>query len=125
MNFRLVTATWALALAGSGLAASPALGETPAQLDALARATQQPGPGLALAREQINAGELLDALGTLERVILNDPDNNEARLLHAATLCRMDDRRGAIVELDPLRNRDIPETVWREETAPCSGRREG
>lgn len=125
MNFRLTAATWALALAGSGLAASPALGETPAQLDALARATQQPESGLALAREQIDAGELLDALATLERVILNHPENNEARLLHAATLCRMDDRRGALVELDTMRNRDIPETMWREATAPCSRQREG
>ena len=125
MVSRFVAAAWFLALAGSALAVSPVRAETPAELDALARATVQPGTGIALAREQIGSGDLLDALATLERVILNHPGNEEARLLHAGVMCRIDDRRGALVELDILRNRDFSESLWNEATAPCSRQREG
>ena len=69
--------------ASLSLAAVSAQAETPDQLDALARATAQPTSGVALARKQIAAGDLLEALATLERVIINHPQSNEARLLHA------------------------------------------
>jgi hypothetical protein len=105
------------------LIAAPARAETPAQLDALARASTSPAEGVALARRQIAAGDLLEALGTLERVLINTPMSNEARLLHAGVMCRLDDRRGAMVELDQLRNRQIPAALWTEANEACSGRR--
>lgn len=108
--------------AGAALAlmAAPALAETPAELDALARASMSPTAGIALARTQIAAGTLLDALGTLERVMMNAPKSNEARLLHAGVLCRLDDRRGAMIELDQLRDRQMPAALWTEANAACS-----
>jgi hypothetical protein len=107
------------------LAAVPAGAETAAQLDALARASAQPESGVALARRQIAAGDMLDALGVLERVIINFPLNNEARMLHAGVMCRLDDRRGALVELDQMRGRQIPDALWAEANQACSGRRGG
>ena len=108
--------------ASLSLAAVSAQAETPDQLDALARATAQPTSGVALARKQIAAGDLLEALATLERVIINHPQSNEARLLHAGVMCRIDDRRGAMVELDGLRGRVIPESLWDEANTACFGR---
>jgi Flp pilus assembly protein TadD len=105
------------------LIAVPARAETPTQLDALARASASPTEGVALARRQIAAGDLLEALGTLERVLINAPTSNEARLLHAGVMCRLDDRRGAMVELAQLRNRQIPAALWTEANEACSGRR--
>jgi Flp pilus assembly protein TadD len=101
------------------LAGAPLSAETPAQLDALSRASDQPGTGIALARKQIAHGELLDAMATLERVLMNDPDNDEARALHAGLLCRIDDKRGAMVEFDTMRGRDVPQNVSDEAREPC------
>lgn len=109
-------------LAGMAVAGSPAQAATAAELDVLARATAQPASGVALARKQIAAGDLLEALATLERVIINHPESNEARLLHAGVMCRIDDRRGAMVELDGLRGRVIPDALWNEANTACSGR---
>jgi len=123
MDVRNVSATCLLVIGGLALCASPAFAETPAQLDALSKATDQPGPGIALARKQIASGDLLDALATLERVILNHPDNEEARLLHAGVTCSIDDKRGALVELDLLRNRDFSDSLWQKATSDCSQQR--
>ena len=123
MSARNVSAACLLVLGGLALCASPALAETPAQLDALSKATDQPGPGIALARKQIASGDLLDALATLERVIINHPDNEEARLLHAGVTCSIDDKRGALVELDLLRNRDFSDSLWQKSTSDCSQQR--
>lgn len=109
-------------LCGSLIALPPLHAETPAQLDALARATATPAAGIALARRQVTAGNMLDALATLERVIINSPQNNEARLLHAAVMCRLDDRQGAMVELDQIRGRQIADAAWAEANEACSGR---
>lgn len=99
--------------------------QTVADLDRLSRAAEQPATGLTLARSQISDGALLDALSTLERVILNTPANDEARLLHAGLLCRLDDREGSLVEFDALRGRNFPPALWSEATAPCSVRKAG
>ena len=108
--------------ASLALAASTVGAQSAAELDALARATAQPTSGITLARKQIAAGDLLEALATLERVIINHPQSNEARLLHAGVMCRIDDRRGAMVELDGLRGREIPDSLWDEANLACSGR---
>ncbi|MCB2073603.1 MAG: hypothetical protein H6917_07770 [Novosphingobium sp.] len=125
MKVRDFPAACLLALTAASLGALPARAETPAELDALSRATDQPGSGVALARRQIASGELLDALATLERVILNHPEDEEARLLHAGVTCSIDDRRGALVELDVLRGREFSDSLWDEATADCSRQREG
>jgi Flp pilus assembly protein TadD len=112
-----ICAPIALALA---CGAGPLAAATPAELDALVKATAQPATGIALARRQRGSGDMLDALATLERVIINSPQSNEARLLHAALLCRLDDHRGANVEFDTLRERQIPDRLWEEADAACA-----
>jgi hypothetical protein len=101
-----------------------ALAQTANALDRLSRPTIEPAAGLALVRRQIVAGDLTQALATIERVILARPNDQEARLLHAGLLCRLDDPAGSVVEFDRLRGRDFPPELWRETTAPCqaSGR---
>lgn len=106
-----------LALLAGG--AGPAHAETAGQLDTLSRATDKPSTGMALARRQIGNDELLEAMATLERVLMNYPDNLEARALHAGLLCRIDDRRGAITEFDALRGLDVPQPVSVEARQPC------
>ncbi len=101
------------------LTAAPLAADTPAQLDALSKATDQPDTGITLARQQIGRGELLDAMATLERVLFNFPESDEARALHAGLLCRIDDRRGATVEFDGMRGRDIAPELSDEARAPC------
>ncbi len=102
--------------------AGPAHAETAGQLDTLSRATDKPSTGIALARGQIDADELLEAMATLERVLMNDPENLAARALHAGLLCRIDDRRGAIMEFDSLRGLDVPQAVSDEARLPCKAR---
>lgn len=119
-----IAAAFCAALAGMAFSA-PSHAATASELDALARASAQPATGVALARRQIAAGELLEALATLERVILGHPDNNEARLLHAGVMCRLDDRSGAMVEMDGIRGRPISDALWQEANAACSSKREG
>lgn len=104
--------------------ASPAHAASLAELDAMSQASNSAPAGIALARRQIAAGNPVDALATVERVLLNDPESDEAALLHASLLCRLDDRKGSLIEFDRLRGHDIPAADWSEATAPCSsGRR--
>lgn len=113
----------ALLLPANLVASLPALAETPAQLEALSRATDTAASGLALARRQIANGELLDALATLERLIVKDPANYQARLLHAGVLCRVDDPEGSLIEFDALRGHNFTAAQWAEASAPCDAAR--
>jgi len=105
----------AILLAGG----TPVVADTTAELDALSKASDKAISGIALARQQIDRDELLEALATLERVLMNNPDNLEARALHAGLLCRVDDRKGAITEFDALRGLDVPPDVNDEAREPC------
>jgi Tfp pilus assembly protein PilF len=116
MNNRIRLSSFAAAL---GCVAVPAAAATPQQLDLQLRATAKVPSGLGLARRQLGQGDLTGALATVERVIILDPLDAEARLLHASLLCRLDDRAGSQTEFDPMRGHDLPEAMWREETAPC------
>lgn len=104
-------------------AASPASAETIAELDALTRATAAPASGMILARRQIAGGDLLGAMATLERILINHPEMRDAQLLRAGLLCRLDDRAGSAVEFDHLRGRGIPDRIWTEAAAPCNAPR--
>ena len=89
--------------------ASAAMGQADpaAELDALSQESVQAGPGVALARRQIGAGDLMAAVATLERVLMGNADADAALLLHASLLCRLDDRDGARAELVAL-DRPVP-----------------
>lgn len=102
------------------LAGSPALADPVAELEALSRGTDTAASGLALARKQAAGGDLPGAMATLERVLINHPQVDEALLLHASLLCRLDDREGALIELDELRGEQFPDKIWTDATAPCT-----
>ena len=106
--------------AGLSFVAASARADTIAEVDSLARTTTSPSAGMALARRKIDAGDLLEALATLERILISQQDKQQALLLHASLLCRLDDRPGAMIEFDQLRRRGIPDAVWNEATAPCN-----
>lgn len=120
----------ALALAGTLLVAAPvraqqaqALAVAPADgvagLDALSYATDNPETGIALASNEAAAGDLLDALATLERVLLNHPGNDAAQIFHASLLCRLDDFHGAELEFEKLRGRNVTATALAQARKPC------
>ena len=103
-----------------GVAASA---QTVADLEVLSRAAEQPASGIELARKQAAGGALLDALSTLERVIINNPASDDAWLYHASLLCQLDDRQGAMVEFESLRGHNIGAGAMSEATAPCKPKR--
>lgn len=116
-------AVWAAVALAAGLGAAQAGAETAAQLDAASQATDKAPAGIALARRQIASDELLDAMATLERVMMNNPANLEARALHAGLLCRIDDRRGAVLEFDLIRGLPVPPATLAEARHACQGGR--
>ena len=105
----------ALYLASLAMLPSPVRAEVPngaqsdeaSDLDLLSRASDDTKTGLALARDQTSLGDLTGAMATLERLLINHPDSDEAQLLHASLLCRLDDRTGASSEFAGLRKRDF------------------
>lgn len=105
----------------SGLTSFPAHAQDDpaAELDPLAQATAQVAPGLALAREQTAAGDLIGAAATLERILLAHPDADEARLMHAGLLCRLDDPAGARAEIDQFAGRPVSDRARADLVAAC------
>jgi hypothetical protein len=128
---QIVPIAMALCLASLAMQPSPLRAEVPngaqnggqsdeaSDLDALSRASDDTKTGLALVREQTSLGDLTGALATLERVLINHPDSDEAQLLHASLLCRLDDRAGASSEFSALRKRDFRGQAWKDANAPC------
>lgn len=76
---------------------------------------------MATAREQTAAGDLTGAAASLERALLADPNANDARLLYAATLCRLGDNQAARIEIGKLDRQDINPSVWAEADEACGG----
>lgn len=102
------------------VAMARAQAEDPAALDRLSHATESIDAGLALARDQGDRGELLGAMATLERLMINHPDAGQVQLLHASLMCRLDDRIGASVEFAALRRSDFKDRAWKDANAPCA-----
>jgi hypothetical protein len=108
--------TFLLALTAAASASAAPAQDDP---DTLAVASQQVDSGVALARRQMAARDLLGALGTLERVLFAHPEAVPPRLLYASLLCRVDDAEGAGVELNLLAGNPIADADWAEVTAAC------
>ena len=94
--------------------------ETVEELVSLTYPATDANNGLAQAREQIGRGELIEAMATLERLLIYHPGSKEAQLLHASLLCRVDDPEGAGVEFGRLRRKDFRRPQWDEARAPCN-----
>ncbi len=109
-----------LSAVGAAVMTVPAVAETPEQLDRLVVAT--PAAGLALASEQAQSGNLLLALSTIESVLFASPRNKEARLMHAALLCRLDDLSGAAVHIAQLKRKDYPPAEWQQMMTICGAK---
>ena len=90
-----------------------------AELDVLADSSNDPRVGLQLAHDQIGEGDFIGAVATLERVLMDHPGADDALVLHASLLCRLDDRAGAELELSELRYVTITDQAWADVTAAC------
>ena len=110
---------------GIGLAAFsvsiPALAQSEAEIEALVAESQTPINAIATARAQTTAGDLTGAAATLDRALLEDPNANDARLLYAATLCRLGDAQGARIEIGKLDRQDVGAAMFDEANAACGG----
>jgi hypothetical protein len=110
----------ALLLAGAGAVFAPLSAETLDELDALSDQSADEEAGINAASEQAGRGEYLEALATLERVLAVHPKSRAARLIHAVYLCRIDDRRGGLVELDRLKEKHYERQQLAEARAICA-----
>lgn len=90
------------------------------ELDALSDSTADEEVGIQAARDQADRGEYLEALATLERVLAQNPKSREAALIHAIYLCRIDDRRGGLVEIDKLKEKHYGKELLNEARAMCN-----
>lgn len=89
------------------------------EIDALITASQGVEPAMALARQQIAADDLIGATATLERLLVDHPEADDALLLHASLLCRLDDVPGARMEIDQLKGVRGSDAAWAELRAAC------
>jgi hypothetical protein len=101
--------------------AAPAVAQSEQDIEALVAESQTPGDAIAAARQQTAAGDLTGAAATLERALLEDPNANDARLLYAATLCRLGDPQGARIELGKLDRQDVGSAMFAEANEACGG----
>ena len=109
-------------LAFGSLSCPPLSAETLEELDALSDLSADEGAGITAAREQAGRGEYLEALATLERVLAAHPRSHDARLIHAIYLCEIDDKRGGLVEIDKLKEKNYGERLLAEARAMCGER---
>ena len=110
----------AVALACGMLTCAPLGAETLEELDALSDLSIDEEAGIIAASEQAGRGEYLEALATLERVLAVHPKSRAARLIHAIYLCRIDDRRGGLVEIDRLKEKHYDRQQLAEARAVCA-----
>ena len=109
-----------VALACGSLTCAPLGAETLEELDALSDISANEEAGINAASEQAGRGEYLEALATLERVLAVHPKSRAARLIHAIYLCRIDDRRGGLVELDALKEKHYERQQLADARAVCA-----
>jgi len=107
------------------LAWSPSHAETMEQLDALSDLSVDEDTGIAAAKQQAERGQYLEALATLERVLAVHPKSQEARLIHAIYLCKVDDRRGGLVEIGKLKKKYYGNELLEQAREMCGQVKEG
>lgn len=108
-------------LAAACLAASPPLAAaTLAELEALSDATAEEESGINLAQQQADQGAWLQALATIERVLVAHPKSDTARLLQVFYLCRIDDRPGAEVAYRELQHKRYEKALLADLRTKCN-----
>ena len=100
-------------------APAQAQSDSAAEIDRIVDQSRAVGPGLNLARDQIAQDDLIGAVATLERLLVDHPESDDALLLHVALLCKLDDAAGARTELGELRDVGGSDVVWLEVRAAC------
>jgi hypothetical protein len=104
------------------LAPAPAQAQSDDQaIEALVAESSSPAAALAAARAQTENGDLPGAAATLERVLLDDPNAHDARVMYAATLCRLGDLQAARIEIGKLDRHDIGGPAWADAEQACGG----
>ena len=98
----------------------PLSAETLDELDAISDLSADEEAGINAASELAGRGQYLEALATLERVLAVHPKSRAARLIHAVYLCRIDDRRGGLVEIDALKEKHYDRQTLAEARAICA-----
>lgn len=114
------------AMLGAALAscAVPALAQeaTSGDLDSAIDASSSPDGALQLARQQADGGDLIGAAATLERALLARPKAASAAqigLAYVVTLCRLDDRARAQIELAKIDGGRIGDADWAAAQQAC------
>ncbi|OYY68160.1 hypothetical protein [Sphingomonas sp. 28-63-12] len=90
-------------------------------LDAIIDTANDPEAALRLAREQSDSDDLIGAAATLERALLARPGaaTTRLRLYYVATLCRLDDRTRAQIELAKVDAARIDDGDWAIAVQAC------
>lgn len=101
--------------------AGPAFAQSEQEFEALVGESQTPANAIATARQQTAAGDLPGAAATLDRALLEDPNATDARLLYAATLCRLGDPQGARIEIGKLNRQPVDNAMFGEVNQACGG----
>lgn len=101
------------------VASAPALAATIEELEALSDASADEQTGIQLAQQQAGQGAWLDALATIERVLLTNPKSDGARLLQVFYMCKIDDKMGAAVAYKELRHKRYEESLLSDLRAQC------
>jgi len=106
-------------MAATSLLAVPVGAQALDELDAISDRSVDEQAALTDARALAETGDLLEAIGTLERMLAENPKSREGRLLHALYLCKVDDRRGGLVEIGKLKDKDFGKKLLKEARAMC------
>lgn len=110
-----------LAASACFAAAAPAYAQAApeTEIDGLIDASKGVDSAMALARRQIGEGDMIAATATLERLLVDHPEVDDALLLHASLLCRLDDVPGARSELTAVKPGRGSTEAWGEVRAAC------
>jgi hypothetical protein len=120
MGIRVRVIFLSIGFAALGVAApAQAQSDPTVEIDRVIQDSRSVSSALALARRQIADDDLIAAMGTVERVLIDHPEADDALLLHVSLLCRLDDASGARAELETLRGIAGSDGAWAEVRAAC------
>jgi len=119
MHVRHIRKLLVAGMAATSLLAVPVGAQALDELDAISDRSVDEQAALTDARALAETGDLLEAIATLERMLAENPKSREGRLLHALYLCKVDDRRGGLVEIGKLKDKDFGKKLLKEARAMC------